>query len=184
MIKGDKVVLRALELQDADVLHRWVNDPDVVHHMGMRFPKSLHEEQRWLERDQDPTRELHLGIETPEGRLIGSCGLHRIDLINREAALGIMLGEKYCWGQGYGTDAMLTLCGFAFSEMNLHRICLYVFDFNPRAIACYLKVGFVEEGRLRESTYKHGRYVDVLVMGLLEEEFRTKWPQRWPQPTS
>jgi len=180
MIKGERVVLRALEQTDLELLHRWINDEEVIYALAMGFPKSLLDEQRWLEREQDPKKDLVLGIETTEGQLIGSCGLHRIDPINHNAALGIMIGEKGCWNQGYGTDALMTLCRFGFSEMNLHRICLHVYDFNPRAVACYEKVGFVPEGRFRQAAFKHGAYHDILAMGLLREEFRAKWPDRWP----
>ncbi len=180
MVRGERVVLRALEQTDLEVLHRWINDAEVIHALAMAFPKSLLDEQRWLEREQDPKRDLVLGIQTIEGELIGTCGLHRIDPINHNAALGIMIGDKARWSQGYGTDAMVTLCLFGFSEMNLHRLCLHVYDFNPRAVACYEKVGFVHEGRYREAAYKHGAYHDILEMGLLRDEFRAKWPQRWP----
>lgn len=180
MIRGEKVILRALEATDLELLHRWVNDAEVTQHMGMGFPKSLLDEQRWLEREQDPARDLRLGIQTLEGQLIGSCGLHGVNAINRNANLGIMIGEKELWGQGFGTDALVTLCAFGFGDMNLHRISLSVFDFNPRGQRCYEKVGFVAEGRLREAIYKHGAYQDIVEMGLLREEFRAKWPQRWP----
>lgn len=180
MIKGEKVMLRAIEQTDLEALHRWINDAEVIQYLGMRFPKSLLDERRWLEREQDPMKELAVGIQTLEGQLIGSCGLHRIDALNHCASLGVMIGEKEYWGQGYGTDALVTLCLFGFAEMNLHRISLHVYAFNQRAQRCYEKVGFVAEGRLREAVYKQGAYHDVLVMGVLREEFRARWPERWP----
>ncbi|MCE5241231.1 GNAT family N-acetyltransferase [bacterium] len=184
MVAGERITLRPLEQTDLETLWRWINDAEVVHTLGGRFPRSLLEEQRWLERERDNTKELQFGIQIAEGQLIGSCGLHRIDPVSHNASLGIMIGEKEYWGQGYGTDAMLTLCAFGFGQMNLHRIGLHVFAFNPRGIACYEKVGFVHEGRLREAYYKHGAYQDLLEMGLLRDEFRVKWPERWPQAAS
>jgi RimJ/RimL family protein N-acetyltransferase len=180
MIRGEKINLRALEPGDAEALQRWMNDPEVNHTLGRRFPRSLADEQRWVGQERDPAKEMFLGIETLEGRLIGSCGLHSIDPVSRCAMLGISLGEKEYWSQGYGTDAMVTLCGFGFAQMNLHRIALCVYDFNPRGIRCYEKVGFVHEGRLREAFYRHGAYQDILEMGLLCDEFRARWPERWP----
>src|SRR5437879_9941124 len=64
--------------------------------------------------------------------------------------LGIWITEPL-WNRGYGTDAVRTLCRFGFREMNLHRISLHVYDFNPRGVMVYEKVGFREEGRLRRS---------------------------------
>ena len=179
MIVGERVVLRALEPEDAERCKRWINDPEVTHGLMARFPLSLAQERRWVEQERDPTRELHLAIETQHEEHIGNCGLLHVDAVQRSAALGIMIGEKEYWGQGYGSDAVLTLCGFAFRQMNLHRVSLRVLAFNERAAACYRRCGFREEGRLREAVFKHGEYHDVLVMGLLAREHREQWPERW-----
>ncbi|SIS80894.1 Acetyltransferase (GNAT) family protein [Kroppenstedtia eburnea] len=68
---------------------------------------------------------------------------------------------------------MEILLRFIFEEMNLHKVKLEVFEFNPRAIRVYEKCGFRQEGRLREEIFRYGRYHDVLVMGLLQEEYRS-----------
>ena len=104
---------------------------------------------------------------------IGNIGLHDLDWKNRNAQLGVVIGEKAYWGLGYGTDAIKALLRFAFDEMNLHRVQLRVFEFNERAIRCYRRCGFREEGRLRQELYRGGAYHDVLLMGILREEFRT-----------
>jgi len=85
MIRGEKVVLRALEADDLERLHRWMNDPEVIYWLGRRTPISLTEERRWLESERNPLKDLQLGIETLEGQFIGSCSLGR--WIARTAAL-------------------------------------------------------------------------------------------------
>jgi len=82
-----------------------------------------------------------------------------------------MIGEKDCWGRGYGTDAIRALLRFAFREMNLNRVWLTTGENNPRALACYRKCGFREEGHLRQDRYLEGRYWDTILMGILREEF-------------
>src|SRR6267378_3834328 len=72
-----------------------------------------------------------------------------VDWRNRSGELGIALGRRDCWGKGFGTDAVRTLCRWGFAELNLHRVHLKVYEDNPRGIACYEKVGFRQEGRLR-----------------------------------
>ena len=89
----------------------------------------------------------------------------------QKAELGIMIGEKSYWSQGFGTDALRTLLRFGFDEMNLHRITLLVYDFNERAQAAYNKAGFVEEGRRREALYTEGGYHDIVVMSVLRDEW-------------
>ena len=83
--------------------------------------------------------------------------------------LGIWIGRPW-WGQGYGTDAVRTLCRFGFEHVNLHRVTLEVNADNAQAIRAYTKVGFREEGRLREAMFVHGERMDTVVMGLLEGE--------------
>jgi RimJ/RimL family protein N-acetyltransferase len=114
-------------------------------------------------------------IETKDGAHIGSINFHQVLPENRKARLGIMIGDKGYWSKGYGTDAMLTLLRFGFDDMNLYRIDLTVDADNDRAIACYRKCGFVEEGRLRMARYSRGRYVDQFVMGILRDEFYARW---------
>jgi RimJ/RimL family protein N-acetyltransferase len=82
-----------------------------------------------------------------------------------------MIGEKDCWSQGYGTDAILTLLRHAFFEMNLHRVELQVYADNLRGIACYRKCGFIEEVRHRRYRYRNGEWIDALTMGVLRREF-------------
>jgi RimJ/RimL family protein N-acetyltransferase len=83
-----------------------------------------------------------------------------------------MIGEKTYWSQGYGTDALRTLLGFAFDEMNMNRVELTVYDFNERGQAAYKKAGFVEEGRRRQALYTEAAYHDIVVMSVLKDEWQ------------
>lgn len=172
MILGRNVRLRALEETDLERCYTWINDPEVTEHLTARFPISMHDERQWLLRASSGDGDKAFAIETAEGEHIGNIGLHRIHYLDRNAELGILIGAKERWNQGYGTDAILTLLRFAFEEMNLHRIYLRVDADNPRAIRCYEKCGFVREGTLRDATYRRGRYKDQYIMSVLAQEFR------------
>lgn len=182
MIRGEKIVLRALETTDAELMQTWINDQKVTRWMGGSGLLSLRDEQRWLEAEHKG--ELLLGIQTTEGCLIGSCSLGPLDRPHQCAELGICIGAKEYWNGGYGTDAVLTLCGYGFAQCNLHRIFLRVFSGNARGIRCYEKCGFVHEGCARQAFYKHGQYQDILSMGLLRQEYQEKWSERWSVLTS
>jgi len=103
---------------------------------------------------------------------IGVAGLHGIGLPNRNATFGIAIGEKAYWDKGYGTEATRLMLNYGFGTLNLHRITLWVFDFNSRGLHIYQKLGFVEEGRKRESVFRGGRYQDEILMGILESEWK------------
>lgn len=169
MIKGKKVVLRALEKEDLDRCLKWINDMDVVKLAGpLRFPKSKVEEEKWFEKTINDDKNRVLAIEA-NGKHIGNVGLHNIDFRNRNVMLGIMIGEPDYWNKGHGEDAIKALISFAFKEMNLHRIFLYVREDNKRAIRCYEKCGFKKEGVMRESLFSNGKYHNTLAMGILNE---------------
>lgn len=91
---------------------------------------------------------------------------------NGDAYVGIGLGEQDCWGKGYGTDAMRLILKYAFTELNLFRVSLNVFEYNPRAIRSYEKAGFKHEGRIREFLHKDGKYYDLIYMGILRSEWQ------------
>ena len=106
-----------------------------------------------------------------EDRLVGELGLDVVDWSGRDAFVGIGIGETDYWGRGYGTDAMNILLRFAFAEINLRRVTLSVFEYNPRAVRSYEKAGFRHEGRLRKVLNKEGKRWDALYMGILREEW-------------
>jgi RimJ/RimL family protein N-acetyltransferase len=113
-----------------------------------------------------------------DDRLLGETGLDDVEWNHGESFVGISIGEKEFWGKGYGTDALQVLLQYAFNELNLHRVSLTVFEYNPRAIRSYEKVGFKIEGRERKFLERGGERWDMLYMGILRQE----WQSRHPQP--
>jgi diamine N-acetyltransferase len=130
-----------------------------------------------------PVDERVMGIEvreqTPDGRgetwkLIGTCAFDHINWHVRYAEFGIVIGEKSYWNRGFGTEAVRLLVMHGFNTLNLNRIFLHVFDTNPRAIRAYEKAGFTLEVRERQAEFKHGKYTDILLMGILKDEYVRK----------
>jgi RimJ/RimL family protein N-acetyltransferase len=85
--------------------------------------------------------------------------------------LGVGIGNRAYWGQGYGSEAVRLTLGYAFEELNLHRVSLSVLGDNPRAIRAYEKCGFVREGQWRELAHYDGQWSDEVVMGILRSEW-------------
>ena len=174
MIIGKKVRLRPIERDDLPRFVAWFGDPEIRRHLLLYLPFSLAQEERWFENlleRLERQEEVILAIETSDGAHIGNIGLHSIDWKNRSAELGITIGEKEYWNQGYGSAAIRTLLGLAFREMNLHRVFLRVDEDNGRGIRCYEKSGFQQEGTFRDAVFKEAIYHDQYVMSILKSEF-------------
>lgn len=168
MISGERVYLRALDLDDLEPCYRWVNDPEVTQYMLMSpWPISRLAEREWIERAARGTgeRERQLAICLLDNdRYIGNCGLHQINWRSGTADFGIMIGDKQCWNQGCGRDAVGVVLRHAFRELGLRKVTLSVLAPHVRAIRCYERCGFILEGTLRGQHLIDGTYVDELRM--------------------
>ena len=178
MLYGERIRLRAVEKGDLPRFVAWLNDPEVLEGLLLYQPMSLAEEESWFEGMlKRPAAEHPLVIEVRQGEdwlPIGNLGLHNIDWRCRSAEAGIFIGDKTRWNSGYGTEAMILLLKHGFDVLNLNRIALDVYETNPRAVRCYEKAGYVQEGRKRQGMYQNGRYVDILQMSVLRDEWLMK----------
>lgn len=174
MLTGDLVRLRPLEPSDAAAHHRWNHDPEVMQWFAHGYPASAERfAGEYGERPKNSYERVVLGIETLDGgRLTGVVALTGAEPETGGAELDLYIGEKDCWGRGYGTEASRLICRYGFDAMRLHRIQLWVADENAPAIRVYQKLGFVEEGRARDTLRRHGRWHDMVLMSVLEGELR------------
>ena len=180
LFRGDLVRLAMDEPEViAEAFSRWMRDSEYWRLLASdpSRPNSVKATKDWLEKElyKDPPNFYMFTIRRLEDdRLIGEIGLDLPELPHRDTFVGIGLGERDAWGKGYGTDAMRIILRYAFTELNLPRVSLDVFEYNPRAIASYLKAGFIEEGRLRRFLHRNGRRWDLVFMGILQEEWELR----------
>ena len=180
LFRGEKVRLVAADPEKiAGSFSRWSRDSEYWRLMsfGAAFPHSEKGVKEWLEKQlgkDNPSFYMFFIQLLESEQIIGDIGL---DVLDSEFAphgdtfVGISIGERQQWGKGYGTDAMRILLRYAFTELNLHRVTLNVFEYNPRAIRSYEKAGFRHEGRMRSMLNKEGRRWDLLFMGILREQW-------------
>ncbi len=122
--------------------------------------------------EKDRAGDFPFLVQAPQDeRLIGEGALMHAFSPHHNAWVAIGIGERELWGKGYGSDALNLLLRFAFQELNLHRVNLGTFEYNPRAIRAYEKIGFVHEGRVRRSMRRDGKRWDNVYMGILREEW-------------
>ena len=175
MLKGERITFGPVKKEYIESYLKCFNDPEITRYLSMFRPFTRMMEEDWIEnlknRDDTIVFAIILPDENNVEKLIGNCGLHAIDWKNRVAEVGITIGEKEYQSKGYGTEAMEILLEYGFKTVNLNRIQLRVYEFNSRAINSYNKIGFVNEGRMRQAIFINGEYHDVIFMSILQEEW-------------
>jgi diamine N-acetyltransferase len=157
MLKGERVILRAVEREDLKRLHELQRNVDLVLlGDGEWEPRPLAAREQWYDKHAADDDKAWFVIEVG-GTVIGDLNLDPAYL-----------------GQGYGREAIGLMLDWAFRIQNYERIWLDTWATNERAIRCYQSLGFVEEGRQRRHLFVDGEYVDAVLMGLLREEWQAR----------
>jgi len=153
-LRGVRVVVREKDLSDVSDDYDWRTDVelaklDATRPLGMSYDDFY----RYSKEDltQPSMRSKRLAIDSIEGKHIGNCMFYDIDLRDGEAEVGIMIGDKDYWGQGYGTEAMDVLLDHMFTAYPFNRIYLHTLTWNQRALNSFRKSGLRELRQVRRS---------------------------------
>jgi RimJ/RimL family protein N-acetyltransferase len=181
MYYGEMVKLRALEMEDLDIILKHFNNLELRQYLNSQIPMSRLAEQKWLERatTQDPWRDggMTLAIEDREsGEFLGSVSLFDISKQHKRAEFGIAIHKPDNLGKGYGTDTTRVMLWVAFHILGLNSIHLLTMEGNARAQKAYEKAGFKNAGVFRQGAYVKGEFHDFVIMDILKEEFFETYP--------
>ena len=175
-LAGSKVALGPRRRDLVPFYMKWMNDFEVTHPYGTRFRTRTLEgvEAGYDQASKGGTDYADFTIyERSTLRPIGNTALEDIDHFDRTAKLVLLIGEKDCWGKGYGTETSVLMLDYGFTGLGLHNIMLTVFSFNERAKRAYLSAGFRVIGRRREAHRLAGQAYDVIYMDCLASEFQS-----------
>ncbi len=183
-IAGDTVVLRRHAPENVTAFRRWYADREIARLARYQeAPMRAEEIERFFSARVVGDEALAMAVHIrATDRLIGTCAFSQLDADNGSALYHITIGEHDAWGHGYGTEATRLMLDHAFGTLGLHRIALFVFEFNERAVRAYRKCGFVVEGRARESIWRDGRWWDELAMSVLESDWRGRRADTHDEP--
>ena len=174
MIKGKHVGIRPLQSDDAWILFKWFNDPKVTNDLGVREPRpsiSLEEEMEIAQekigkRSVRPFLVHDLDLDIPAG----FAELNHIDVKNASAKMFLVIGEPELFSDTFFTESLGLVVNVAFRNMNLHRLEVRVPAYNERFIRLYTSSGFELEGRLRHDHFRHGSYVDSVILSKIRDD--------------
>lgn len=172
-IKGKFVTLRAQTREDMQLVCDMFNDPELEKLVvGWAFPLSIEQQNAWFEKNMSDQKNFRFIIETPNEGAVGIVTLTDIDWKNRTAYHGIKISNKLVREKGVGTDAVMALERFVFDELGLHRLDGSRIEDNIGSEKLYKKCGWKDEGIQRECIYKNGKWKNLILMGLLESDYR------------
>ena len=173
IVPGQRIFLSHPRREDVPLYARWFADLELTTYIGAVGMSSTPEhEQEWydgLVRDKD--RKMFAIVVREGQRMIGNVDFHAVDYRRGVTELGIAIGDKSAWGQGYGSEAVRLMCDYGFTFLGLHTIYLWHVAFNERGHHAYLKAGFKEAGRLRGADVFDGRRYDRVLMDITREDF-------------
>lgn len=171
---GKRIMLREYRREDAGEMYRWVNNPEITDTLNdsmFFYPQGIEYVDSFIN-DRIMNRSCSFVIaDLKDESYLGQIELFNMDYRNGFAEMGVVLAHPALIGKGFGQEAVGLMLKIAFEKMNLHRIELNVYAFNRRAITCYEKCGFRKEGVLRKRHFKNGSYADIIVMGILREDY-------------
>ncbi len=171
LIQGERIYLRKIKLSDVNEDYlKWMNNKKVTQFLESRFSEqTLDSIKEYVKKTSDSKGSMLLAIVVKKDeKHIGNIRL-TIDSNHKIGEIGIMIGDKDCWGKAYGTEAIKLLIGYAFNTLNLHRLTAYIYAPNLGSINAFKKSGFEEEGTKREVRICNGKYVDEKILGIVNQ---------------
>ncbi len=173
------VTLRELAEADVDSIMTWINDPDIVGNIASfsGAPFTREQELAYVRAMiASPTDDVYSILRANDGCYLGQVGLHQIHRRSRVGRLACIIGSRDNMGKGYGSAAIGSLLDLIFGPMKLHKVWLMIFETNTRARRTYGRLGFVEEGILREEYFHETGWHNMLRMSMLAREWSENAP--------
>ena len=175
---GKRVRLRGIEPDDWTAFMRFAVDEERWGDL-LQPPRSAESFRTWAKEQAVAKSDgdcFVLGIEAIDtGEIVGSIGSHHADPRAGWFEYGVIVGADHR-GRGYATEAVVMLLRFMFAERRFHKCEARVFAHNEASLALQRRLGFTEEGRLRDHVFFDGRHHDLILMGMLADEFARLHP--------
>jgi ribosomal-protein-alanine N-acetyltransferase len=145
MITSKRIKLRKRSLADAVDNYAWLTDPELTQLDAAPLLKTSFAQYLAIYQEElsySSAKRRTFAVETTEGKHVGNCSYYDINRNRKEAQLGIMIGKRDYWDQGYGAEAVTTLLDHIFQNTDLNRVYLKTLVSNIRAQRCFQKCGF------------------------------------------
>jgi len=161
------ISFRKLESKDLSDHVRWFNDPEVSQYLGeqIRNGTTLEKQKKWFSSASKDNASKTFVIEVDK-KPVGNVSLIEINNIDKNAGVSVFIGEKEYWGKGVAKKALEFIIDQGFTNIDIHKLWIHVFEPNKRAIKFYKKTGFIQEGYHTEMVRIDDKYYDEIFMSM------------------
>ena len=168
-IRGAQIDLLVKNKEHIKIYHKWVNNPIVRKYLSVFVPEPLEVMKKEWFPDSKDDKNIWFEIWHKEDQIpIGMVGLFDVNYIYRRAEIGIFIGEIEYWGKGLGTEAIDMMLDYGFTTLNFCKILACVNVTNTQSLEMCKKIGFVEEGHLKDMELINGEWTDVKWLGIFK----------------
>ncbi|MDO8651858.1 MAG: GNAT family N-acetyltransferase [Undibacterium sp.] len=168
-----RIDFRSLTVSDANQTYvDWLNDPIVNQHLEIKnITSTINSCENYIAGSVANENEYLLGMfDIASGKHIGNIKIYLINTTHKTAEIGLMIGEKEFWGQGYATEAIRCVSRWGFEYLNLEKISAGCYEVNLASHKSFLKAGFKVEAFLRSQCIFEGNRIGCFRLGLLPDE--------------
>lgn len=170
-LKGMNIDLLVKNKEHVDIYVKWINDPRIGKFLSVYIPETIEViKKEWFPEYPDEKNIWFEIWHKEDQKPIGMVGLLKIIAPYRRGEIGIFIGEIDYWGKGIGTEAAKMILDYAFNVLNLYKIVAEVSVTNTRSVAIFNKLGFIEEGHLKDHEFIDGDWRDNKIFGLINKE--------------
>jgi len=170
-----RIYLRAFELNDYPLIHRWRSNQDITRYLsGNNYFVSSEREKKWVEDKIFNDREsMYLAICLKlNDAMIGYTSINNIDYRNRKVEWGgTLIGEIEYHGQGYATEAAIIMLNYVFEELGMNKCYAYCLEEHEATRRLFCRLHFTQDGILRENIFKNNVYRNMLLFSILRNEY-------------
>ncbi len=172
-IIGDSIILRAIEIDDLDIMQKWANEPSIQYMLGgWHFPTNRNDQQKWYQNLSCNSMHQRYLIVDSSNNKIGMANLLNINFKDGNAELGLLLDPEY-QGRGLGKEVVRSLMKYAFEELRLNRLETSIIATNKPSLSLFInKCNWKQEGVLRNWYFRQNKFIDKIMLGILAHEYK------------
>lgn len=173
-VVGSRLVLRALREEDLALIFNWMNRLPNRRFGRTSHPLSMEQIKKIVIKNQ-PSHDVWFGVwHLKDETMIGTVCFGQIDHLNRNAIVGLEIGDDRYWRQGLGTEAVTLITKYGFEDLNLHRIEAQIFEGNEGSIKCFEKNGYTLESIQKEKLYLEGNFIGIHIFTKFDNDYFQK----------